>query len=152
MVSQQTSLTEMDGCANLFPTKPLFHRILSNWSHTLTMQTQGVYERKKGYNLKELKRRSIKPGFHGMFSTYVFTALKENIQKKKKTNWYHQHVLILHFLKSSLKLCKHYKTNDGKFCNHIMCFTISLEHKTTYAHFHMFLFSTWGKRIVETRL
>ena len=79
MVSQQTSLTEMDGCANLFPTKPLFHRILSNWSHTLTLQTQGVYERKKEYNLKELKRRSIKPGFHGLFSTYVFTAHKENI-------------------------------------------------------------------------
>ena len=84
MVSQQTSLTEMDGCANLFPTKPLFHRILSNWSHTLTMQTQGVYERKKEYNLKELKRRSIKPGFHGMFSTYVFTAHKENIPWKLK--------------------------------------------------------------------
>ena len=48
------------------------------------MQTQGVYERKKEYNLKELKRRSIKPGFHGMFSTYVFTAHKENIPWKLK--------------------------------------------------------------------
>ena len=48
------------------------------------MQTQGVYERKKEYNLKELKRRSIKPGFHGMFSTYVFTAHKENVPWKLK--------------------------------------------------------------------
>ena len=27
----------------------------------------------------------------------------------------YMHVLVLHFLKSMLKLCKHYKTNDGKF-------------------------------------
>ena len=44
-----------------------------------------LWKKKGEYEyLKELKRRSIKPGFHVMFSIYVFTAHKENIPWKLK--------------------------------------------------------------------
>ena len=55
------------------------------------------------------------------------------------------------FLKSMLKLYKHYKTNDGKIWNH-MCFYHIVGTQNHICTFPHVLFSTWGKHTVETRL
>ena len=56
---------------------------------------------------------------------------------KQKANWNNQHVLVSKVYVKILQITTRQMTENSET---ICAFTVSVEHKTTYAHSHMFFF------------